>query len=187
MIPRVSGLLIKRVLCHRKYTCACASQDITGELRRPILSQSRWVSGVSSLERSESEVSTSKPGEDVPLSYSYKADSNVGNLERNSSVQYKAPSNLKAPKRHDMVMIYTCKVCETRSLKTACKESYEKGIVVVRCSGCNNLHLIADRLGWFGEPGSVEDFLAARGEDVKKGSSETMNLTVEDLTGTQST
>ncbi|CAI0442710.1 unnamed protein product [Linum tenue] len=74
-------------------------------------------------------------------------------------------------------------VCETRSFKTLSRESYEKGVVVARCGGCDNLHLIADRLGWFGEPGSVEEFLAARGEEVKKGSADTLSLTLEDLAG----
>ncbi|CAI0442709.1 unnamed protein product [Linum tenue] len=80
-------------------------------------------------------------------------------------------------------MMFTCSVCETRSFKTLSRESYEKGVVVARCGGCDNLHLIADRLGWFGEPGSVEEFLAARGEEVKKGSADTLSLTLEDLAG----
>lgn len=100
-----------------------------------------------------------------------------------SSVKLSATSNLKTSARHDLAMIFTCKVCETRSVKTVCRESYEKGVVVARCGGCNNLHLIADHLGWFGEPGSIEDFLAARGEEVKKGSVDTLNLTLEDLAG----
>ena len=65
-------------------------------------------------------------------------------------------------------MIFTCKVCETRSIKTVCRESYEKGVVVARCGGCNNLLLIADHLRCFGQPGSVEEILAAREEEVKK-------------------
>ncbi|XP_031379591.1 uncharacterized protein LOC116194835 [Punica granatum] len=101
-------------------------------------------------------------------------------------IKFSAMSNLKTSSRHDLAMVFTCKVCETRSVKTACRESYEKGVVVVRCGGCNNLHLIADRLGWFGEPGSIEDFLAARGEEVKKGSVDTLNLTLEDLAGSRS-
>ncbi|EPS59740.1 hypothetical protein M569_15064, partial [Genlisea aurea] len=79
-------------------------------------------------------------------------------------------AKLRISERHDLVMMFTCRVCDTRSVKTTCRSSYDKGVVIARCDGCNNLHLIADRLGWFGEKGSVEDFLAARGEEVKKGS-----------------
>ncbi|XAR72126.1 hypothetical protein NMG60_11018652 [Bertholletia excelsa] len=99
------------------------------------------------------------------------------------ALEFNAISNLKTSPRHDLAMIYTCKVCETRSIKTVCRESYEKGVVVVRCGGCNNLHLIADHLGWFGEPGNIEDLLAARGEEVKKGSVDSLNLTLQDLAG----
>lgn len=102
-----------------------------------------------------------------------------------SSFKVGDTSNLKISPRHDLAFVFTCKVCETRSMKTASRESYEKGVVVARCGGCNNLHLIADRLGWFGEPGSIEDFLAAQGEKVKKGSSDTLNFTLEDLVGSQ--
>ncbi|CAN8254557.1 unnamed protein product [Cochlearia groenlandica] len=95
----------------------------------------------------------------------------------------KCNSQLKINPRHDFMMVFTCKVCDKRSVKTASKESYEKGVVVVRCEGCDNLHLIADRRGWFGEPGSVEDLLAARGEEFKKGSMDSLCLTLEDLAG----
>ncbi|XP_052198669.1 uncharacterized protein C24H6.02c [Diospyros lotus] len=117
-----------------------------------------------------------------PDSDSAKLPANATSNE-NSAVKFKADPNLKISARHDLAMIFTCKVCETRSIKTMCRESYEKGVVVARCGGCNNLHLIADHLGWFGQPGSIEDFLAARGEEVKKGSVDTLNLTLEELAG----
>ncbi|KAL5069463.1 hypothetical protein RYX36_020350 [Vicia faba] len=107
-------------------------------------------------------------------------------ITENSAIKFSANSNLKTSSRHDLAMIFTCKVCETRSIKTVCRESYEKGVVVARCGGCNNLHLIADHLGWFGEPGSIEDFLATRGEEVRRGSVDTLNLTLEGIAGTQS-
>jgi len=83
-----------------------------------------------------------------------------------------------------MMMVFTCTVCETRAAKTMSRQSYEKGVVLVRCPGCQNLHLIADRYGWFGEPGSIEDYLAERGEEVFRGSDDgTLELTPEQLAG----
>ena len=42
------------------------------------------------------------------------------------------------------------------------------GVVLVRCDSCASLHLIADHLGWFGERETIEQILAARGEDVRR-------------------
>ncbi|RZC76973.1 hypothetical protein C5167_001135 [Papaver somniferum] len=104
-------------------------------------------------------------------------------VNQSTSLKYSVTSSMKTSARHDLAMVFTCKVCETRSVKTATRESYDKGVVVAHCDGCNNYHLIADRLGFFGEPGSIEEFLAARGEEVKKGSPDTINLTLDDLAG----
>ncbi|XP_027108720.1 uncharacterized protein [Coffea arabica] len=104
-------------------------------------------------------------------------------VSNEDSIRHRVTSSLKISETHDLAMIFTCKVCDTRSVKTCSRASYEKGVVLARCGGCNNVHLIADRLGWFGEPGSIEEFLAARGEEVKKGSADTLNLTLEDMAG----
>ncbi|KAL2548867.1 uncharacterized protein Fot_10397 [Forsythia ovata] len=60
-----------------------------------------------------------------------------------NTAKHSVKSNLQVSKRHDLAMIFTCKVCDTRSVKTVCRESYDKGVVVAKCDGCNNL--IADR------------------------------------------
>ncbi len=54
---------------------------------------------------------------------------------------------------------------DTRSAKVFSRQSYEKGIVIVQCAGCQGRHLIADRLGWFGDPTfTLDQFLEQRGE-----------------------
>ena len=79
-----------------------------------------------------------------------------------------------------MMMIFTCNVCQTRSVKTMSKLAYEKGVVIAECSGCNNRHLIADHLGWFGEEGkNVEDYVKARGGRAVRRSATTRATTAE--------
>ncbi|KAM1708012.1 hypothetical protein ACFX15_001015 [Malus domestica] len=119
----------------------------------------------------------------VNLEYSRLKPKIDANAINSSDAKFADASTQKISPRHDLAMLFTCNVCETRSMKTCSRESYEQGVVVARCGGCNNLHLIADHLGYFGQPSSIEQFLAARGEEVKKGSADTLNLTLEDIAG----
>ena len=72
------------------------------------------------------------------------------NLDEIKGIRYK-------PNQNDgqLMLMYTCAVegCGTKQARTFSKSSYQKGVVLVRCEGCNNLHLIADNLGWFSPDG----------------------------------
>lgn len=68
-----------------------------------------------------------------------------------------------------MQMIYTCKVCNTRNSQTISNQAYTQGVVIVRCSGCKNNHLVADNLGWFRDrKTNIEDILKEKGETVRR-------------------
>ena len=79
-------------------------------------------------------------------------------------------------------MMFTCGKCETRAAKGFSRQAYENGVVIVRCPGCQVQHLVADRCGWFGEPGSVEDFLGSQGETVVTGRAGAPGIESEDGT-----
>eukprot|EP00884_Botryococcus_braunii_P017425 jgi/Botrbrau1/4366/Bobra.105_2s0013.1 len=87
--------------------------------------------------------------------------------------------------RRDILAVFTCSVCDTRSTKAFSSQAYNHGVVIVQCDGCKNRHLLADRLGWFGDPGSIEDFLGDKGEEVRRkwAGGETLQLTEDDLKG----
>ena len=75
------------------------------------------------------------------------------------------------------MIMYTCvhKECNTKQARTFSKHSYTKGVVILRCEGCSELHLIADNLGWFdresykkGHAVNIERIMEEKGENVLK-------------------
>eukprot|EP00049_Salpingoeca_infusionum_P004257 m.76277 g.76277 ORF g.76277 m.76277 type:complete len:260 (+) comp12483_c0_seq1:1288-2067(+) len=85
----------------------------------------------------------------------------------------------------DFALIYTCNVCQSRSMAKFTKHAYHHGVVIITCPSCKSHHLIADNLDWFqgeGNGKNVVEMLKAKGQTVKEiGVTE---LTAEDLVGT---
>ncbi|KAI9137729.1 DNL zinc finger-domain-containing protein, partial [Paraphysoderma sedebokerense] len=61
-----------------------------------------------------------------------------------------------------MLVGFTCTHCSTRTHKLISKTSYEKGVVIIKCDGCEVLHLVADNLGWFMEGKNIEEMVKSK-------------------------
>jgi len=93
-----------------------------------------------------------------------------------------------------LAIVFTCAVCSTRSAKKFSEQAYNHGVVLVRCPGCQNLHLIADRLGFFtddeidgngdGTGWDIQKALEQRGDDlVAVTDDNVLELTMADVLG----
>lgn len=94
----------------------------------------------------------------------------------------------KMGKGKKLAIVFTCTVCETRSAKQFTEQAYRNGVVLVRCPGCENLHLIADRLGYFEDKGNggwdIEKAMAKMGENVTAVTNDNvLELTLQDVVG----
>ncbi|KAK8813142.1 hypothetical protein WA158_002734 [Blastocystis sp. Blastoise] len=89
------------------------------------------------------------------------------NVQPSTKISMNVPGT--TDKGDSMIIVFTCKVCNTRAARRMSKRAYEHGVVLIRCPGCNNLHLIADNLGYFDDNSTnVETILAQKGEKVKR-------------------
>lgn len=67
------------------------------------------------------------------------------------------------------MILFTCTNCETKNTKKFNKNAYHHGVVLIRCDGCDKLHLIADNLGWFRDQKvNIEDLARETGRSFLK-------------------
>ena len=66
-------------------------------------------------------------------------------------------------------VVFTCTACNTRSQRRLSRQAYTEGVVLVRCSGCQQLHLFADHLGWFSDKReTIEHIMREKGLEVTR-------------------
>ena len=84
-----------------------------------------------------------------------------------------------------MAIVFTCKVCDTRSAKQFTERAYTHGVVIVKCPQCLNQHLIADRLGFFeDESWDIETAVKSAGEKFTAVTNvNVLELTMKDILG----
>eukprot|EP01006_Ploeotia_vitrea_P036047 TRINITY_DN65959_c9_g1_i1.p1 TRINITY_DN65959_c9_g1~~TRINITY_DN65959_c9_g1_i1.p1 ORF type:complete len:197 (-),score=86.26 TRINITY_DN65959_c9_g1_i1:69-659(-) len=80
-----------------------------------------------------------------------------------------------------MAIVFTCTKCDTRSAKVFHRLSYEHGVVLAKCPGCESLHLVADNKGWFGEDKNIQEMMQQKGVRVNQSAENgTVELVKED-------
>lgn len=92
-----------------------------------------------------------------------------------------------------LALVFTCAICNTRSVKQFTERAYSHGVVIVTCPSCKKQHLIADRLGYFADDdGKTFDLstLAERtGASLKRVTQEDgsglTTVTLEDIIGSE--
>ncbi|KAL0059051.1 hypothetical protein AAF712_014228 [Marasmius tenuissimus] len=127
--------------------------------------------------RSPSSNSALKPNSTPDSSSSIELGAGSGSESTSEGAGLTSSQALPTSIEPKLSMTFTCTVegCGTRSTHEFTKRSYERGIVLVQCPGCENRHLIADHLGWFkesteeGKLRTVEDLLRAKGEKIRRG------------------
>jgi transcription elongation factor Elf1 len=92
-----------------------------------------------------------------------------------------------------LALVFTCAICNTRSVKQFTEQAYSHGVVIVTCPSCKKQHLIADRLGYFADDDGKTfdlDTLAERtGHSMKRVTQEDgsglTTVTLEDIVGSE--
>ena len=111
----------------------------------------------------------------------------ISSNDDRGSVSLEIPGTSQGTGRK-LAIVYTCTVCETRSAKKFTENAYLHGVVMVKCPGCQNWHLIADRLGWFDDTDSQKFDLTTlermTGQKVQRvGEDNVWQVSLEDLVG----
>lgn len=113
----------------------------------------------------------------IPFARHYGFNDSIRQYSDGSTAQNKeAHIKIDDPQ---MMIAFTCTVCDTRSSHVFSKQAYQTGSVLIQCPGCKNRHLIADNLKIFKDNKfSLEEVLKAKGESI---TTDTQDLEFKDI------
>ncbi|CAK9442006.1 uncharacterized protein LODBEIA_P58080 [Lodderomyces beijingensis] len=94
-------------------------------------------------------------------------------LHQHVSVPARWQSNsatVKPEEQNELLIEFTCNVCDKRSSHHMSKQAYEHGTVLIQCPQCKSRHLIADHLGFIRDDNfSLAEYLKSEGQSVDTG------------------
>ena len=116
-----------------------------------------------------------------------RSSSSAGGVDRAALLKALAEAEGATAPGPKMLLRFTCthSACNAADDRTSTKiisrQAYDEGVVLVHCDcipGSPKLHLIADRLGWFGDKTDIEAVMREKGEAVVRGMIEEGSLQI---------
>lgn len=83
------------------------------------------------------------------------------------AVKYSSATQPDSNGKGELLIEFTCNVCDERSAHNMSKQAYEHGTVLIQCPKCRSRHLIADHLGFIrDEKFNLKDYIESQGEKI---------------------
>ncbi|KAI5958133.1 DNLZ [Candida margitis] len=83
------------------------------------------------------------------------------------AVNYSSATQPDANGKGELLIEFTCNVCDNRSSHNMSKQAYEHGTVLIQCPECKSRHLIADHLGFIrDEKFDLKDYIESQGSKI---------------------
>ena len=83
------------------------------------------------------------------------------------AVNYSSATQPDSNGKGELLIEFTCNVCDERSSHNMSKQAYEHGTVLIQCPKCQSRHLIADHLGFIrDEKFDLKEYIESQGEKI---------------------